>query len=348
MSPSAAVVGRISSPAELAASVPYLLGFHPRDSLVVITIRPGAPATVGLTLRTDLPPAGEEAQLVNELAVPLLASRPESVMLVVVRDVPAGLCEGLPDRTAVTAVREAFGGLGIAVVHAMWVAATAAGAQWACYDEPDCAGVLPDPRGTALAAASAVAGVVTFADREELEKLVAPHDDDALQRRGALLDAAMQAVDFDAGSDGAAAPRRGRKLVYAAVQAAGQGRFPSSDDELVALAAALSDPLVRDASLALCVGATAKGAEQLWLALTRATPPPEVAEPAALAALSAYLRGDGALASIALDRAQEAWPGHNLTTLLRFALQSAIPPERLAQLVADAGADAELSFDDDH
>jgi hypothetical protein len=347
MSRVAPVVGRVSSPAELASAVPYLLGFHPRDSLVVVTIQPGSPHMIGLTLRTDLPPPGEESALVNDLAVPLLASRPHAVILVVVCDRHSPRDDGPPGRAAVTAARAALGNLGIAVAHAMWVAATEAGARWMCFDDPDCAGVLPDPRETALAAATTAAGMVTFADREELQRLVAPDDDEALQRRAALLDAAVEAAELGGRSDSSAATRRGRRLVRDAVRAAGQGRFPTDDRELVALAVALCDPLVRDWCLTMCLADSAHAAEQLWLALTRATPPPEVAEPAALAALAAYLRGDGALAGLALERAHDAWPGHNLSTLLRFALQTAVPPERLEQFIADAEADADLALDDD-
>ena len=54
-----------------------------------------------------------------------------------------------------------------------------------------------------------------------------------------------------------------------------------------------------------------------WLglpaALHDASPDPEAAEPATLLAACALLRGDGALAGIVLDRAQQAWPGHRLS-----------------------------------
>ncbi|HEY0637743.1 MAG TPA: DUF4192 domain-containing protein, partial [Pseudonocardiaceae bacterium] len=125
------------------------------------------------------------------------------------------------------------------------------------------------------------------------------------------------------------------------------GRLPAGDDEVVRLAVALTDPVVRDRSMKLCLGETADAAERLWQALTRLTPAPEVAEPATLAAVSAYLRGDGALAGIALERAEEAWPGHNLSTLLRFVLAQGVPPSRLSEFLADAVRDAELTLADD-
>ena len=91
---------------------------------------------------------------------------------------------------------------------------------------------------------------------------------------------------------------------------------------------------MRDAALARCAASDLDGAEQLWAALTRETPDPEAAEPAALLAACALLRGDGALADIALDRAEQAWPGHRLTRLLRAVWAAGIPPERVRECLS--------------
>jgi hypothetical protein len=74
----------------------------------------------------------------------------------------------------------------------------------------------------------------------------------------------------------------------------------------------------------------------LWTALVRATPAPECAEPACLLAITAYLRGDGVLAGIALERAEAAHPGHVLATLLRTALLTGMPPEHLEEVTIRA------------
>ena len=334
----APILDRLRDPAEVVAALPYLLGFHPRDSLVVVTIQPGAPPTVGLVLRADLPPPGAEDELVEQLCTPLRAGDVRAVMLVVV----GGRADPAP--ASVGRLRGALAELGVAVVHAMWAASTAPGARWACLDRPAHTGSLPDATGSPLAAATAAAGLVTYADRDELRRLVAPDTEAALQRRAALLDAAVEAADMDRSSAGPSATARDVRLVRDAVLAAVDGRLPAEDHEVVRLAVALSDPLVRGCSLDLCLGELAAAAERLWFALTRATPPPEVAEPAALAALSAYLRGDGALAGMALDRALQAWPGHNLAALVDQVVRAAIPPRLLRQVVRDAHHDAQLDL----
>ncbi|OLT48585.1 hypothetical protein BJF85_12455 [Saccharomonospora sp. CUA-673] len=82
----------------------------------------------------------------------------------------------------------------------------------------------------------------------------------------------------------------------------------------------------------------ALAAERLWRVLVRATPDPERAEPAALLAYSAYLRGEGALASMAVAKARQADPGHLLATLLEQVVARGMPPEQLAGLAQSYAA----------
>lgn len=101
------------------------------------------------------------------------------------------------------------------------------------------------------------------------------------------------------------------------------------DERVVALTQALRIPPVRDMAVAMCTGSRPAAAEELWAALTRGTPDPEAAEPAALLALMGLLRGDGALANVALQRAEAAWPGHRLTAMLRSLATIGIRPSEL-------------------
>ncbi|HEY3262612.1 MAG TPA: DUF4192 domain-containing protein [Pseudonocardiaceae bacterium] len=338
MNATAPVVARLRDPAEVIAALPYLLGFHPRDSVVAVTLRPGSPPTVGLVLRGDLPPPGEEHELVDQIRTPLLGSGAWLVLLVVVGGRPE------PPPAVVSMLRGALSDAGMVVADVLWAETTAPAARWARLDRPADGGALPDATCGPLAAAAAAAGLVTHADRDELSRLVAPDDDRALRRRASLLDAAVQAAELDHSVGGAPSVAHDLRLVLAAVTAAHDGRLPSCDAEVVRLAVALSEPLVRDHALSLCLDDSTGAAERLWLALTRATPAPEVAQPAALAALTAYLRGDGALAGMALDRALQAWPGHRLATLADRVLRNAVPPGLLRQLLADACADAALDL----
>jgi hypothetical protein len=128
-------------------------------------------------------------------------------------------------------------------------------------------------------------------------------------------------------------------VLESALAAAGAGRLDLDDATVLALAMALHCPEVRDHALLSCVGPRAHAAEQLWAALTRATPDPEAAEPAALLAVSALARGDGALANVAIGRALGAWPGHRFATTLAAALASGFGPEQVRHWLTDAAVD---------
>lgn len=332
---------RLHRPADLLAALPHVLGFHPEDSLIAILISREKPARIDGALRLDLPEAGQPGVL-DQLAAVVRARRPSAVVLAVIGGhVPD---DGPPARPDVVAeLTETLVRHGLSVPHALWAERLELGASWRCYQHADCGGELPDPSGTELAAVHAADGFVTFASRDELVALLTPDDPAALARRANRLGAAQDAAELDRALHDREAVRREFRMVLDAVQRVGQGRAHLTDDDVVALAVALGDHHVRDLCLGTALNSFAAAAEQLWLILTRSTPEPERAEPATLLGYAAFVRGDGALAGIALDRALEAYPAHTLARLLRQAMDSGVPPDKLRGLAMDAAA--ELGFD---
>jgi hypothetical protein len=330
---------RLSSPADVISAVPYLLGFHPRDSLVLVSLHGGPDRRISLASRVDLPPPEREREAAGELARIVTAQGCDEVLIAVVGGGgPDNL--PLPRAALVDTVRTAFEARGVRVPVAVWAPEVNAGAPWHCYDS-GLGGILPDPETSAVAAATVAAGHVTYSDRGELEGLVAPGEPSALERRSRLLDAycdRMSALDEpeepDAGADAFA-------LVQAWVALAGEDRLELGDDDVVSLCLALSDPIVRDAAFGLVAGSPAH-AERLWTALVRAAPTPEAAEPAVLLAHSALVRGNGALVSIALERAQRAWPGHRMSELFLVSLDRGLGRDELCEWFAEGAAEARL------
>jgi hypothetical protein len=329
MSAPAAGCVRLSDPSELIAAIPHLLGFHPRDSVVLLALHGKG---LGLTVRADLVTDDQAPLLAEHLLTPIARQRPSGVALVVIGGDPVPDGE-LPHRVLVNVIDDVLIGAGLPVVHAAWTTETANGAPWRCYDDPLCAGTVADPTASPLAVATVAAGAVTFSSREELAALLTADDPTVLQRRAALLDAA------DAEHPLSARAVRQRRATLTGLYRAAAVADPELSDSIIAeVASALCDHRVRDACLPWCAGSGAVAAERLWLALVRATPAPERAEPAALLAFTAYLRGDGALASVALEVALEACPHHSLSTLLRAALDGGLPPELLRGVARDAAA----------
>ncbi|MDQ1720531.1 MAG: hypothetical protein QOI26_265, partial [Pseudonocardiales bacterium] len=84
---------RISDPGELIETVPYLLGFHPRESLVLIgfagTADCAGPQQIQVTVRLDLPDQlaeGLDAQALRPLCDVLRRADSEAMAAVLVTD----------------------------------------------------------------------------------------------------------------------------------------------------------------------------------------------------------------------------------------------------------------------
>jgi hypothetical protein len=125
--------------------------------------------------------------------------------------------------------------------------------------------------------------------------------------------------------------------VLSAVEAAGPGAPRRlSDREVARLAWGLRDVDLRDRALQLALGRSAPAAEAVWTELTRRAPAPLDAAPATLLAVSAWVRGDGALANVALDRALASEPSYTFAGLLRSALDACMHPAEVRRMIREA------------
>ncbi|EME54225.1 DUF4192 domain-containing protein [Amycolatopsis decaplanina] len=321
----------LKDPADLLAAIPYLLGFHPEDSVVVFGMRGPDRKRQGLIMRVDLPPSGLEHDQARDLAGRLALTGHTGATVAVVGGGAANKAGRPPRRRFIRRLEASLAEYGIPVMHPVWAPRIAAEVRWGCYREKTCGGLLPDPRDSVAAAIVTGAGQITRASREELERLFDPVSPETLARRADLL---TRMAD---------PPWNGPDLVQAAVAevnaalARADGGDPAiTDDQAVRLAWALSLVEVRGACMLTAAPADsplARTAEDLWLTLARELPAPEAAEALALKAHAAYLRGDMATAGIALVRAGEADPGHGLTKLLARALDAMVPPSDVAEVV---------------
>lgn len=315
-------------PADLIAAVPHLLAYHPADSLVLLVLSDDRPSKVTMSLRVDLPPPRHRRALAHQLLTPVRGEAGSVVLVVVGGGAPTS--SSLPHQSLVDCLEFTLAAAAVPLTSAIWASGTAEGDQWIEYGPAGRTGAVPDPAVSELAAACAAAGMVTFASRADLAAVLTPDAPEALSRREALLDEAALRAEHD--QDREQAARQGLLLITRAVTTSSARTTRMSDADVVALTLALTDLWVRDAALVFATGPHATAAEHLWTELTRATPIPERAQAATLLAFSAYLRGDGALASVALDRAEEACPSHRLASLVRSALDHALPPDQLARI----------------
>ncbi|MGH3096785.1 MAG: DUF4192 domain-containing protein [Streptosporangiales bacterium] len=336
----------VSTPGELVATVPYLVGFRPRDSVVAISLR-GQRSRAGLVLRLDLPPESSYPDVARLVAAHLARDGAAQAILVVyptthgIYDRPCGalvdvISSELTERRIT--VRDAL------LVH---------DGRWASYlcDDPVCC----PPDGTEVverddspvAAAHAVEGRVVLDDRADLARLLESDDGEDARAVARALAQAPRAS--------ALAPRRtcdrdclDGELDRRNDRWAGTGETDASDgampvDRVAVLAFALRDPVLRDHAVARCLRGEPDAYESLWLELTRRLPAPLDAVPATLLAITAYARGDGAFVRTCLERAQASDPGYSFADLLTEVLDGGTPPADVLRVLRTAYGGLEIT-----
>ena len=338
---------RLTDPADLIAAIPVLIGFHPEDSLVLVGLAgPELRGRVGLTLRLDLPQARVVRRVCDDAVSVLAGSDPARAVVVVVGGgaaVPAA--RNGPRRDVAVAARRALRWAGIDPMAVLWTSGTRAGDRWSCYPLPGqacgCTGTVPDPGATPVAVAAAVqGGRAVLPDRAAvLAQLDGDGTDRARRSRlraragaggdGGVTSGAGAVSGAGAGADpdgGGRATRDPGGLLDVALAEAAEGRLVIDDRLALDFRAAFADPGFRDEALRRSLGPDAPHAEQLWAALTRALPGAGRADTAALLAVCALLRGDGALAGLAVERALADRPGHVVATVVDTSLRAAVTP----------------------
>ncbi|MFD2094120.1 DUF4192 domain-containing protein [Blastococcus deserti] len=332
---------RLTDLGDLAASIPHLLGFRPRESVVLVSLTGPSGGRVGLTMRADIPPAEHAGALAAALTRRVLTDRPRGAVLAVVSDEPDAV-DGLPHRALVHELVLALTRHAVAVDEAVLVRS----GRWWSYDCADacCAPGrgTPLPTGvTELEVAAVATGVVVEPDREGLGARIAPPDASARQAMAAACAefAAARADSISEAGWHAVAERSWTAILDALARSrpgASAAGSRLTDPELARVVWGLRDRAVRDRALQLALGPDAAAAEQLWTECTRRAPGPLDAAPATLLAVSAWLRGDGAMADVALRRALASEPGYALARLLVQALAACMHPAALRALIAEA------------
>lgn len=310
----------VTDPGELIAAIPHLLGFYPTNSIVVLVVKDNR---VDYVMRTDCP--------TDRARYPSVASRLAQQV-----DEPAGahtiiVVVGTPERDYLLAghLRDAFTTAGTTVIL-FGVPEISRGAPWIDYDHrSELEGTLPDPEASVFAVHTVMKGLVTLPDREDLAARITPAPEDVLARRAALLDATRDNQDPRPTTDD------GVDLIRRYTQRVLDGDDHFSDEDIVLACRALTTPGVRKACL-VPPGPHPVAEEKLWSILTRQCPAPASAEAATLLAISAYSRGDGTFARIALDRALDLNPQHRLAQLLLDALDAGMRPQHMRESIISA------------
>jgi len=323
---------RVSTPGDMLAVVPHLLGFHPQLSFVVIGAG-GPRQRVEIGFRYDLPdPAGAGAAAeIADHAVAVLTQRGATTVI--------GIGYG-PGRL-VTPVVDAFAG---AVRRRRFelreLLRVEDGRYWSylCANPACCPtdGTAFDYPSHPAAAAMTVAGLAAYPDRDAIAATLAPLTGAAARSMDQAIDRACakaQALMDRAQRKGPSNPLRlvisqGRRAVREAIGVYRGGGRITDEDTFAWLAVSLVHLPVRDDAWARMVPEHRQVRLALWADIVRRAGGPCLPAPASLLAFTAWQAGDGTLGNIALDRALAADPGYSMALLLRNILAAGVPPSQ--------------------
>ncbi|MGH3389518.1 MAG: DUF4192 domain-containing protein [Actinomadura sp.] len=335
----------IRTPADLVSAVPYLLGFHPEDSLVVI----GSGGPHGTcALRIDLPPAGVAAEAIADRFAQMLRRN----------DFPHAMLVGYGSADRVTplidAARPALAECEVELHDALRVTG---GRFWSylCSD-PDCCPVEGTPFDVAtsiVAAQATFAGQVALAGRAELARTVAPLGGIA---RESMREATGRAENrlfevFRAESDAARVRSRmaeeGLPFLRELLARTGRGGRRPSDDEIAWLGVVLGYLRVRDEAWVRIDLTRPEAHIAFWRDVLCRVEEQYAAAPACLLAYAAFAAGNGGLANVALERAFDADPDYSMARLLHGLISTGAPPSSVRlPMTPDDLATAYGEYDD--
>jgi hypothetical protein len=312
---------KITSPAELISAVPYLLGFHPSDSVTVVAFRHGRVHFAG---RHDLPPpdGADDARAAAAHLAGVVAREAADGAVVIGYGAPATVTP------AVLRSAEALRRVGVPVFDVLRVTGDRFW-SYLCEGDDGC----PDegwpcpPEHSAIAATATYAGHVALPDRDAVVAQLAPV---AGAERDAMIAATARARERFAGLMGRDAVHLDR-LLHRAGRAAvrdAERRYRSgarlSDDEVAWLGVVLADVALRDYAWQRL------GLDQwqltLWMDVVRRVEPEYVPAPASLLSFAAWRAGVGALAWAAVERALAADAAYGMARTLREILTYAVSP----------------------
>jgi hypothetical protein len=306
---------RLRSPADVVSAIPYLIGFHPTDSVVVLACDDTRGA---YAVRLDV--TAQDA-LLEHVALLVAGRRPAGVIL-------AGY--GTEERVTpmVERVRDRLSAHGVRLREALRVDKDR---YWSylCSDTTCCPpeGTYVDVTNSPIAAAAIAGGMVALPDRHELERMLAPAGGDTTQRAAERAERRLAAwAEDDVDSVPARIVAEGVPLVRTVIERACAGSPPLGDEEVAWLGLLLVSLRVRDEAWVRMNEPDLQTHIRLWRHVLTRVKEPYAAAPACLLSFAAWRAGEGALANIALDRALAADPHYSMARLLQELFISGLPP----------------------
>ncbi len=307
---------KVRTPHEILSVIPYLFGFHPDESVVVLMV---SDSLVGMGARLDLSDAAVPGRTADLLLGMLeQADRDDEVILV-----GYGADRSQVDLVLTTVSDD--------VRFPVQLAMTVVGDRWFVAWEPG-EGEPYDPQSSQIAADATYLGLAAFPNRDELERTFDLPKGVARASQN-VLSRAFRSVSAMT-SDDAVARMVELLEVHAAVGSEiQQERGSLGLKDLAMLWALLFDGGARDVVWCLVSDATADRLLDLWLEVVRRLPQEDALLPLCVVALAAWQAGRGPLMTMALDKASRLGESHPMLDVLQAIHINAVPPGGLASML---------------
>ena len=313
---------RVREPGDILGVVPYLLGFHPTESLVAAFVRR---RQVVVTARIDLAATADVEALVDQLELVGRQIGSRSLVLIGysadagVRDLMRDLADLIPlDLVDV-----------LAVSGDRWWSVCCDPGQRPRPGREECCPADGRPYDIAshpLAAAAVMAGISATADRQEIAALAAgPPTADQDRLRGLAEDTVRQLAGMS--------PRRRRQRMKRLIDRTLRSDGPT-EAEAIEIAVLARDVMVRDAAWALMSREDAADHLTLWRRVVSVAVWPSEAAPLGMLAMAGWLSGNGALLNCCIERLERVAPDYSLLRLCRDISDQAVPPRHF-DLIAE-------------
>jgi hypothetical protein len=313
----------LKSPADVLAAIPYLFGFHPADSVVVLGLRA---KQVTFQVRVDLPAAADAMPFAKQLTAIVLRQHVTRALIV-------GYGSDAVATPAIRALRHELRRRRIDVPEAL----RATGGRYfsdVCRSPECCSpdGVPYDVTTSVIAATATAAGLNVVASRDDVAARLDPIGGRTAAAMHDAIIRADQRLCALTGETSTALDTAGVEAVDAAIA---QFRLHGGldEDEIAWLTLLLLNVTVRDYAWER-VGEDLDLHARLWTYVVRRAEPELVAPPATLLAYASWRDGGGAIATIAVDRALAADPEYRMARYLAHAFEHGMSPTEYVAAMA--------------
>ena len=323
----------LTSPHDLLAAIPFLIGYHPTDSIVIVSLKDDC---VGMAMRVDYPSidAVNSPGAYDALIFHLVREGAQGAL--VVAYVPEGRKDGeeiLANISTSLSQAEIPTRESLLISNGRWRSVLCG--DFECC--PPYGNELPEISSSRVAVEQVAEGrPMPYGNREGMADSISslPLSNDAeftAQVAGAHIDSECENPQ--------PAQREGALAVLDLASrfiAASLGRDIAGDQKLAAkVLGSLTDIQVRDFALGSHDETTIELYWTMWRYLVRVAPAGYIAPVASLLAALSYEKGEGALAQRSLDRALADDPSYSLAALLRRVFSAAWPPESFSAMRKD-------------